>query len=127
MKQILFALLVGAAAIPASASFAATAGERACIDTHRQSSWKAVDNKTLYISQSKDTVYKVDFAQGCPRMQSPFAKFISTQRGSSYICAPIDLDVKVYETPGFTVSCLATGLSKLTPAEIAALPKEAKP
>ncbi len=127
MRRMLFALAVAATAIPASAAFAATTSERTCIDTHRQSNWKAADEKTLYISQNKSTVYAVEFAGGCPRMDSPFAKFTQQIRGSRMICAPIDLDIAVHETPGFPVKCLATSIRKLSPAEITALPKEVQP
>lgn len=126
MRRMLLALAVAATAIPASTAFAAT-GERTCIDMHRQSSWKAADDKTLYISPSKTTVYAVEFAGGCPRMDSPFAKFTQQIRGSRMVCAPIDLDVAVSEHPGFSAKCLATGIRKLSPTEIAALPKEVAP
>ena len=129
MRRMLFALAVAATAIPASAAFAATApDQRACIDTHRQSSWKAVDEKTLYISESKSTVYAVEFATGCPRMDSPFVKFTQLNRGGQgWICAPIDLDITVHDTPGMSVKCLASSIRKLSPAEITALPKDVKP
>lgn len=129
MRRILFALALAAAAIPAQAAFAATTGNQStCIDMRRQASWKAADEKTLYIVQNKSSVYAVEFANGCPRMDSPFAKFIDVQRsGSSWICTPIDLDIRVSETPGFSTACLATGIRQLTPAEIAALPKKIKP
>jgi hypothetical protein len=125
---MLFALAV-AAAVPAPAALAATAPkETACIDTHRQSNWKAVDEKTLYISESKQTVYAVEFANGCPRMDSPFVKFTQLNRsGMGWICAPIDLDITVHDTPGMSVKCLATSIRKLSPAEIKALPKEVQP
>jgi hypothetical protein len=120
------ALAVAATAIPAPAAFAAT--ERTCINTHRQSNWKAADEKTLYITESKKTVYAVDFAGGCPRMDSPFVKFTQLNRsGSGWICSPIDLDITVHDTPGMSVKCLATGIRKLSDAEITALPKEVQP
>jgi hypothetical protein len=126
MRRTIFAGLAAAAAVVALgapvASQAATAtGERACINTHREASWKALDDKTLYIRQSKSDIYRVDFATGCSRMSDPFSKFVQVRHSSS-VCSPIDLDVKVFQTPGFTSACIATGLHKLTSEEIAALP-----
>lgn len=125
MRRIVLAGLAAAAVMalgaPVASQAATTTGERPCINMHRTSSWKAVDDKTLYISQSKSDVYRVDFATGCTRMADPFTKFVSVQHSSS-VCAPIDLDIKVYQTPGFTSACIASGLHKLTAEEIAALP-----
>lgn len=130
MRRTIFAGLAAAAAVvalgaPVASQAATTTGERACINTHRQSSWKAVDDKTLYIRQGKADIFRVDFATGCSRMADPFTKFVSVQR-SPTVCAPIDLDVKVFQTPGFTSTCIATGLHKLTAEEIQALPPAAR-
>lgn len=126
MRRTILAGLAAAAAVmalgaPVASQAATTTGERACINMNRDSSWKAVDEKTLYISQGKKDVYRVDFATGCSRMDDPFSKFVSVRHSSS-VCSPIDLNVKVYQTPGFTSACIATGLHKLTAEEIAALP-----
>jgi Family of unknown function (DUF6491) len=130
MRRFIVAGLAAAAAVvalgaPVASQAATTTAERACINMHRTSSWKAVDDKTLYISQSKSDVYRVDFASGCSRMDDPFTKFVSVQRTPS-VCAPIDLDIKVFSSPGFTNTCIATGLHKLTAEEIAALPPTVK-
>ncbi|HEX2800892.1 MAG TPA: hypothetical protein VHN73_02375, partial [Phenylobacterium sp.] len=46
--------------------------------------------------------------------------------GSTDICRPLDLDLGV-NTGGFTSHCIVSGISKMSPAEAAALPTKLRP
>jgi hypothetical protein len=130
-----FALAAGfAGGMSVPASLAATQAEaskqqNACFFSRNWQGSKAVDEHTLYLrtGPGNNSIYRVDFERGCHDMNSPFAKFIQITRGSGAICTPLDLDLYVSTTPGVKTACLATGLRKLSPAEAAALPKNARP
>ena len=74
--------------------------------------------------------YRMDFAQRCEELTYPEPKLILTPVGGiGLICRALDLDVKVGEQgPGsFPVPCIPSSLHKMTPAEVAAVPKKDLP
>ncbi len=48
-------------------------------------------------------------------------------RGSDRICTPIDLDLRVSDGFGMAMPIRAKTITKLTPEEIAAIPKKDRP
>ncbi len=52
---------------------------------------------------------------------------VSQVRGSNSICTAIDLQLAVGDTDGFQQPLIARKLTKLTPEEIAAIPKKYRP
>lgn len=105
----------------------APAQQNSCFFSRDWHGSKAVDEHTLYIRTGVNQVYRVDFERGCRDMNSPWAKFLQINRGSTMICSPLDLDLYVSTTPGVKTACIATGLRRLSPAEAKALPKNAQP
>jgi hypothetical protein len=70
--------------------------------------------------------YRMEFSGGCPALTFPQPKLILTPVGGiGLVCHAIDLDVKVgQQGPGFPPeSCIPTALHRMTPAEVAAVPK----
>lgn len=125
--------LLGALALTgstlASAQPAAPPAAKApeCFFISEWNNWVAPDEHTMYIRVGVSRVYKLGFAQTCSEMTQPFAHLITQVRGSSSICSPIDIDLKVSEDHGISEPCIVTDMTELTPAQIAALPKNAKP
>ncbi len=72
----------------------------------------------------------MDFAQRCTELTYPQPKLILTPAGGiGLICRAIDLDVKVGEQgpSSIATSCIPSALHKMTPAEVAAIPKKDLP
>jgi hypothetical protein len=102
----------------------------ACFNLSDSQGDKPINEHTVLFRVAVSDIYALDFANGCPELTYPDPKLILTPiGGNGFICHAIDLDVKVgMDGPGdIPVPCIPTGLRKLTPAEIAALPKKDLP
>ena len=88
---------------------------------------KAADSQTLYVAVGRKDVWRFDMNGAClagvgfgdPLVVTPTA-------GGSLICKPLDLDIKVSHT-GMLSPCMLKSMTKLTPAEVEALPKKLRP
>jgi hypothetical protein len=112
---------------PAAGADAAPKPARACFYLSDWSNWKAPDNKTLYLKVRNRDVYRVDLSHGGGMLTSPGVHLVSVVRGSDQICAPLDLDLRVSDGFGFAMPIMAKAITKLTPEEIAAIPKKDRP
>ena len=72
-------------------------------------------------------VYRVDLSHGANQLTSPGVHLVSVVRGSDQVCQPIDLDLRVSDGYGFAMPIMAKAITRLTPEEIAALPKKDRP
>ena len=129
------AMLIGAAA---AASLAALAGSalaadaskpgQSCFFARDWQGWKAPNDKTLYIRVNNRDVYQVDLQGGSDLLNSPTPHLINRTRGPDTICTPLDLDLEVSAgTGGPVVPLIAKSLVKLTPQQVAAIPKKDLP
>ena len=125
MKKFLFAAAACMAALLASA--AAPAPARSCFHSNQWSSWRAADDSKLYLKVNGNETYAVDLRFACPSVRMPDARLITYIRGSSLICSPLDLDLRVATTSGFQSSCIVQSIRKLSTAEAAAIPKQFRP
>lgn len=133
------ATLIGGPALAADGK-----GDQApCFFITQWQGWKAPNPKTLYLGVNLHDVYRVDLSAGSPELMWPAVHLISDVRGSDSICSAIDLQLYVAEDnggsgfrtngvgfangSGFRVPLIARKLTKLTPEEIAAIPKEYRP
>ncbi len=101
-----------------------------CFLSQDWNGWKATeDSRSMYIRVGLKSLYRVDFAGMCPRLQSPGAHLVTRVRGSSWICSPLDLDIKVSDGPPGDIAtpCIAKAITPLSAEEAAALPKKLKP
>lgn len=98
-----------------------------CFESHDWQGWKAANAKTMYINVENHNVYRLDFTGSCPEILYPDSHLITTIRGSSQICSPIDLDLKVSDLHGFSTPCIVSKITPMSPAEVAALPKKDRP
>ncbi len=140
LKTIAHATLVGAGlagALLAAPALAANSPEetaaapqkaqRQCFQLSDWQGWSAPDKNTLYMKVRNRDVYKVDLAWGSNQLTWPGNFLISTVRGIDTVCNPIDLDLKVSDSSGFAMPIRAKTITKLTPEEIAAIPKKDRP
>jgi hypothetical protein len=127
-------------------ALAATENSRSpCFFITQWQGWKAPNPNTLYLGVNMHDVYRVDLSAGSPQLMWPAVHLVSEVRGSNSICSAIDLQLYVAEDngsgfrtnavglvgvgggSGFRVPLIARKLTKLTPEEIAAIPKKYRP
>lgn len=89
--------------------------------------WTAPDKNTLYMKVRGRDVYRVDLAYGSNQLTWPGSHLVSVVRGPDSVCHPLDLDLRVSDGFGFAMLIRAKAITKLTPEEIAALPKKDRP
>lgn len=121
-------LLAVTSALFGSHALAATDNARTpCFYITQWQGWKAPDPNTLYLGVNLHDVYRADLSAGSPQLLWPDAHLISQVRGSNSICSAIDLQLAVSDTNGFRQPLIVRKLTKLTPDEIAAIPKKYRP
>jgi hypothetical protein len=101
-----------------------------CFRSNDLQSWRALDDKTMYIRVNMNDYYRIEMSGECSELTSPDPHLITVVRGSNEICGPLDWDLKVADGTGpgsFAVPCIVKSQTRLTPAEVAAIPKKFKP
>ena len=91
--------------------------------------WKAGgDEKTMYIRVSGNRFYRLDLANRCSELSWPDPVMVNRFRGDT-VCSPLDFDMKISRNgpDGAPVPCIVKTMTRLSPAEVAALPKKQKP
>ena len=115
--------LVGAASAQAAEPAGAT---RNCFFVTEWNGWSAPDNQTLLLKVNRD-VFKVTLNGKSDALTWPGMHLVSQVRGSSSICSARDLDLSVADNMGFREPLFLQTMTKLTPEEVAALPKKDRP
>jgi Family of unknown function (DUF6491) len=118
--------LAGAAhaATPAAAAPAKPVSQ--CFFSRDWAGWRAPDDHTLYLRVNVRDIYQVDLVGGSSSLLWPDSHLISEVRGSDSICNPIDLDLKV-ANDHVVEPLFVKSLTKLTPEQVAAIPKKFLP
>jgi hypothetical protein len=135
LKVLAAAALAGVAALAAGSAAwartgkadAAAANRTPCFFITQWSGWKSPSPNILYLGVNLHDVYQVDLSAGSSQLQWPDVHLISTVRGSDSICSPLDLQLEVADHSGFREPLIAAKLTKLTPEEVAAIPKKYRP
>ncbi|MDR6624695.1 DUF6491 family protein [Caulobacter segnis] len=89
--------------------------------------WTAPDKDTLYLKVRGKDVYKVDLAYGSNQLTWPGTHLVSIVRGVDSVCGPLDLDLRVSDGFGMAIPIRAKTITKLTPEQIALIPKKDRP
>jgi len=125
---VIAAMLASVATSPAAmAKSPATKYDRQqCFYTRNVTNFAAPDDKTLYVRVGVRDVYRFDMFGHCPDIDWN-QRLALVSRASSWICNGMDADV-ITHSPGIgRQRCPVSDMHKLTPEEIAALPKRARP
>jgi len=142
MKLITLAALIGAAALsgaagPASQAASAPPGVDAaatytstgagkCFYRRDMRNHTVGDAHTLYIDVAGREVWKIGMSNSClASAVSSDPIILRNQTGGQSVCKPIDLDIAV--AAGGVSHCIVSSITRLTPAEVAALPKRMRP
>ena len=87
--------------------------------------FSAPDDRTVYVKVTRKQVYRLDLFGPCPDVD--WAQEIAIQsRGASWICSPMDATV-ITRSPMGPQRCAVQKMSRVTPEELAALPKRSRP
>ena len=123
------ALALAAQSLGAGAAQAATekAARSPCFFFSQWEGWKSPSPRVIYLGVNLHEVYRLDLAADSSQLQWPDAHLISIVRGSSSICSPLDLQLSVGDSSGFRTPLFPSKLTKLTPEEVAAIPKKFRP
>ena len=119
--------LAGAAHAAAPAKAAAPGGAGGnCFLSQNWQDWRGADPNTIYFRVNVRDIYRLDLQSGSNMVTDPTNHLISEIRGSSWICSPIDLDLKISD--GHIVEPLfVKAITKLTPEQVALIPKKSLP
>lgn len=85
------------------------------------------DRSTLLIDVQGKGAYRITMKGSCLAGATSSDPIITrSPPGSTIICKPIDMDVAISKG-GFATPCIVDSIVKMTPEEVAALPKKLKP
>ncbi len=91
-------------------------------------SWSAAENgDVLYLRVGVNDIYRVDLIPGSHVYKQPDYYLVNQVRGSNWICSALDLQLTLASHYGFRQPLFPTSMRKLTPAEVAAIPKKDLP
>jgi hypothetical protein len=141
MKLTLIALLGAACALaayaqaqpsapPAPAAAPAPAGS-GCFRTRDITNHTVADDHTLYIGVNSREVYRLGMSGACLAGATSSDPLVMREPpGQAYACRPIDLDISITLgglPHGIPTPCIVKSMTRLTPAEVAALPPRLRP
>ncbi len=118
-----------ALALAATTAHAATSEPREnCFPAGTWQAWSAADHgDVLYFRVHTNTIYRVDLSPGSHVFKNIGYFLVNDVRGSNWICRPTDLNLSLRGKNGFDKPLIATSMRKLTPAEVAAIPRRDLP
>lgn len=98
----------------------------ACFFSRDWSGWRSPDDHTIYLRVNVRDIYRVDLASGASALTWPDSHLVNEIRGTDMICRPIDLDLKVVQD-GVSEPLFVKAITRLTPEQVAAIPKKFLP
>jgi hypothetical protein len=125
--------LVATAIVAVSAASGATAPgaaarTRNCFFVTQWRGWSAPSPDVLYLGVNLHDIYRVQLKVGSPQLKAPDVHLVSIARGGDTICDALDLNLSVSSgRNGFRETLIATSITKLTAAEVAAVPPRLRP
>ena len=122
------ALVAGpASSADASKDAASSAkGQSQCFHTSMIQGFAAPDEDNLYVRVGRDVYHFTMFAH-CLDLDWNQRIALRSRGGSNFICSALDVDGVNRATGLGAQRCAVSSMEKLTPAQVAALPKHAKP
>jgi hypothetical protein len=102
--------------------------DRNCFASNTWNGWTAAPGgDALYLRVGLRDIYRVELTPGSKARKYPDQFLVNKVRGSNWICSALDLDLAISDSNGFRQPLIAQSLRKLTPAEVAAIPKKELP
>jgi hypothetical protein len=97
-----------------------------CFWTRNADSFAALDEHTLYVRVGVRQVWQFEMFGPCPDIDWN-QRLVLVSRAGGTICTGMDAEVITHATGIGRQRCVVRSVKKLTPEEIAALPRGAKP
>jgi hypothetical protein len=121
-------IAVGAGLATTAQADTATKSRSSCFFTNSWQGWSSPSPNVLLLRVNMRDVYRVELSGGGSSSLNHAGYFLVNQvRGPNTICSALDLDLAVADHHGFYQPLIARSLTKLTPAEVAAIPKKYRP
>ncbi len=99
-----------------------------CFFTSQFENWRAPDARTINIRVRGNHYYRLGLGSECHALLDPGAHLVTTFRGTSMVCSPLDWDLKVSSGIGSpAIPCFVRTMTRLTPAEAKALTSKERP
>lgn len=99
-----------------------------CFFTSQFENWRAPDARTVNIRVRGNQIYRLGLGGECHALLDPGAYLVTTFRGTSTVCSPLDWDLKVSSGLGSPpLPCFVKTMTRLTPAEAKALTSKERP
>lgn len=112
---------------------ASTALQPSCFRTQDIDSHRMAGDRTVYIKVARRDVYRLEMSSICLAGAGSSDPLVIRESPSvSFACRPVDLDISIAHTigPGLggaPTPCIVQSITRLTPAEVAALPDRYRP
>jgi hypothetical protein len=121
------ALCVAAALVPGSGAQAAPSRD-ACFARSNINGFSAPNDRTVYVRVGVSQIFRLDLMTKCINLTFRQNIGLEARPANAFICSPLEATVVYRDTGGgFPQRCPVTAIHKLTPEEIAALPKKDRP
>jgi hypothetical protein len=116
------------AILPADGANAVAKSGGGCFRSSDWQGWSAPgDGDVLYLRVFLHEIWKVELTPGTRVRRFPDYFLVNEVRGSPWICSPLDLDLTLASRTGYRQPLIAQSLRKLTPEEVAAIPRQDLP
>jgi hypothetical protein len=102
------------------------AGASPCFVRRDINGFSAPNDRTVYIRVGVSDVWRLDLMTECTGLAFRNAFALEARPATAWICSPLDATVIVRQT-GISQRCPVSAMHKLTPDEIAALPRRDRP
>lgn len=99
---------------------------RNCFLTQDWQGWRGADANTIYLRVHAHDFYRLDLSSGSNMVTDQSNHLVSNVRGSNWICSPLDLDLKISDGH-IVLPLIVKSITKLTPEQVAAIPKKILP
>jgi hypothetical protein len=128
MKTLILTAAIAALGLAGAARADAPAAKprMPCFFTRDWAGWRSPDAKTIYLRVRVNEIYQLDLAYGSSLLTWPDSHLINEVRGTDSVCAPIDLDLRV-ANDHIVEPLFIKSIAKLTPEQVAAIPKKFLP
>jgi hypothetical protein len=98
-----------------------------CFYLSQWENWRAPNPDVIYMRVRVNDIYRVDLSHGSSLLLDPFVHLVSTEHGDDAVCDPIDLQLSVSENGALREPLFVKAITKLTPDQVAAIPKKYLP
>jgi hypothetical protein len=102
-------------------------GQPACFFISQWQGWKAPASDVLYLGMNGRGVFRVGLAKGTPLLQNSSYYLVWRDRPTGSICQPVQINLALSDGKGLYVPLIAKSLTRLSPEEVAAIPKRYRP